>query len=229
MRPDSSSVLLSACILVGLVAAGYATEPEPVESFLPQDEVSTATYVEIEQDPAFDDFTRRMRAVIEGDREWYGQYVRDNQTDWHTPVPWHERFGVSREEYEHFTVPMNHFREISRQEITFRTVRSDGRVHIELVGKDLVLPSIDLDLEAGTATTPLDVLPRKGFVDLEHASLPPGVHRGVHFRTPDEKIRATRRRESLVIGEVRERDLGIIHYELRSNESTSRIYVTFPR
>ena len=49
------------------------------------------------------------------------------------------------------------------------------------------------------------------------------------FRAPDKKIRETHRRESLVIGEVRGLGLGIIHYQMRSNEGTFRIYVTFSR
>jgi hypothetical protein len=220
---------LAACLFPLVATSGDATTPETVESFLPRVDVTSATYVEIEQDPAFDEFTRRMREFIENNREWYEQYAREHQTDWEARIPWHERFGVSREDYEHFTEPMNHFHEVSRQEIEFRTVRSEGRVRVELVGRDLLLARIDLDVEAETATTPRDVLPLKGFVDLERASLPPGVHRGVHFRTPDDKIRETHVRESLLIGEVRELDLGIIHYELQSDKSKSRIYVTFLR
>ena len=229
MRLDRPTAILAVCILPLLPAAAHATTPQPVESFLPQEAITTATYVEIERDPAFDEFTRRMREFMENDREWYEQYAREHQTDWEARIPWHERFGVSREEYEHFTEPMNHFREVSRQEIEFRTVRSEGRVRVELVGEDLLLTGIDLDLEAETAGTPLDVLPLKTFIDLERASLPPGVHRGVHFRTPDKKIRETSRRESMVIGEVRELNLGIIHYQMRSREDQYRIYVTFPR
>jgi hypothetical protein len=220
--------LLTACILSLLPVAADATDPQPVEFFLPKEGITTATYVEIEQDPAFDDFTRRMREFMENDREWYEQYAREHLTDRHALVPWHERFGVTREEYEYFSKPSNHFREVSRQNVELRTVRAEGYVRVELVGKELLLSSIDLDLEAQTAGTHLDVLPRRAFIDLERASLPPGAHRGVHFRTPDEKIRETFRRESLVIGEVRELKLGIIHYEMRTREKQFRIYVTFP-
>ena len=229
MHFDRLLAILAACILPFLLAAAHATTAEPVESFLPQSEITAATYVELEHDPAFDEFTRRMREFIETDREWYEQYAREHQTDWEAQIPWHERFGVSREEYEYFTEPMNHFREVSRQEVEFRTVRSEGRVRVELVGESLLLTGIDLDLAAETAGTPLDVLPLKTFIDLERASLPPGVHRGVHFRTPDKKIREKSRRESMVIGEVRELNQGIIHYEMQSREDQYRIYVTFPR
>ena len=154
MRLDRPTAILAACILPVLTVAAHATTPEPVESFLPQSSLTDATYVEIEQDPAFDEFNRRMREFIENDREWYEQYAREHQTDWEAQIPWNERFGVSREEYEYFTEPMNHYREVARQEIEFRTVGSEGRVRVELVGDDLLLSSIDLDLAAGTATTP---------------------------------------------------------------------------
>jgi hypothetical protein len=229
MRLVRPTAILAVCILLLLPSVVRATTPPPVASFLPQETITTATYVEIEQDPAYDEFTRRMVEYMENDREWYEQYAREHQVDWEARIPWHERFGISRQDYEHFTEPMNHYREVSRQEIEFRTDRSDGRVRVTLVGDDLLLTSIDLDLAAETAETPLDVIPRKTFIELERASLPPGVHRGVHFRTPDQKIRKTGRRESLVIGEVRELNLGIIHYQVRSREDQNRIYVTFPR
>lgn len=229
MRLDRLTAILFVCILPLLFSAAHATTSQSVESFLPQEAIITATYVEIERDPALDEFTRHMVEYMENDREWYEQYAREHQIDWEARIPWHERFGVSRQDYEHFTEPMNHYREVSRQEIEFRTVRSEGGVRVELVGEDLLLTGMDLDLEAETAATPLDVLPLKTFLDLERASLPPGVHRGYHFRTPDKKIRQTSRRESLVIGEVRELNLGIIHYQLRTPEDQNRIYVTFPR
>jgi hypothetical protein len=224
-RPASFAL----CILLLLTASARATADEPVESFLPKAEVTTASFVEIEQDPAFDEFTRHMTEFMENDREWYQQYAREHQTDWEARIPWHERFGVSQEEYEHFTEPMNHFREVARQQIEFRTIRTEDTLEIELVGEDLLLTGINLKLEDETAATPRDVLPLRGFIELDRASLPPGKHRGVHYRTPDDKIRETHVRESLLIGEVRELELGIIHYELWTEEGRSRIYVTFPR
>jgi hypothetical protein len=206
-----------------------ASAAQPVDSFLPQDQKVDATCVVIEQDPAFEAFKWKMVEYMERDREWYQAYAREHQTDWEARIPWHERFGVSREDYEHFTEPMNHFREVSRQEIGMRLERSASTLRIEFEGEDLLLESIDLDLENETAATPNDVLPMRAFLELERASLPPGAHRGVHFRTPDEKQRQTHVRESLLIGEVRELDVGIIHFEVWTEEGRSRIYITFPR
>lgn len=223
------TILLPLLLPSFLADGSSATSTESVEAFLPVSGVVVATYVEIEPDPAFDDFNRRLGESLEMDREWYVQYALEHRTEGQSQLPWHERLGVSREEYEYFAEPMNHFREISRQEITLRTMRSAARVRLDFVGEGLRLTRAELDLEAETVATPLDLLPLRGFVELERASLPPGLHRGVHFRTPEEKIRATFQRESMVIGEIRELDLGVIHYQLRSREDQYRIYITFSR
>jgi hypothetical protein len=202
---------------------------EGVEAFLPSSPSVTAQYVVIERDPAFDDFSRRMQEAREKNSQWYAEYSREHQSPDFSPPPWHPNFGVSREEYEHFVEPMNQFHEVARQKITLHVQRSERHALVELEGESLLLPRIDLDLEARTARTPLDVLPYRAFIELEEASLPPGVHRGVHFRTPDVKIRESRRRESLLIGEVAEMGIGILHYELKTPETQSRIYVTWTR
>ena len=159
------AAILAVCICSLLPAAAHATSEEPVESFLPQSENTAATYVVIEQDPAFDEFNRRMSEFMENDRDWYVQYAQEHQTDWEARIPWHERFPVSREEYEHFTEPMNHHREVSRQEIEFRTLRTGNVIRIELVGEDLMLAGIELDLSSRDCPgffrrTPVQDLPR---------------------------------------------------------------------
>lgn len=73
-----------------------------------------------------------------------------------------------------------------------------------------------LSPQGGTAKTPFDVLSRESFADLQTAALPPDRHRGVLFRTPDDKLVASKRRESLLIGELKDKKSGIIHYAINT-------------
>lgn len=232
MKSPSATLPFLALALAGLLlawtGAAWCGSDEAVTDFLPTSAVTEAVYVEIERDPGFDDFARRMQEAREKRPQWNAEYYREHGTDDRSPLPYHENFGVEREEYEHYAQPMNHFLEVARQEIRIRRSERDGRIVLELEGEDLLLPRLVIDPESDTVTTPTDVLVLRSFVDLDLASLPPGVHRGVLFRTPDSRIRQTRSRESLLIGEVPQLDIGIFHFGLRTPEGNRRIYVRFP-
>jgi hypothetical protein len=100
-------------------------------------------------------------------------------------------------------------------------------VGLNFQGNDLLLTNLVVNLDDTTAKISLDLLPKHDFVDLKVASLPPGPHRGVLFRTPDAKIAANKRRESLLIGEVK--NSGIIHYSINTPGQVKMIYIQFPK
>jgi hypothetical protein len=207
-------------------AGGFAqTNAVSVETFLPKVTVTNAWYVQIEPDPAFDDYGRRFRAAREKNPEWFAEYSRKHQgTD---SAPYDEHFGVSKEEYEHFREPMNQFREAKRQEIRVHRTEQKGLVQFNFHGEGLLLTNLVVNLEETTAKTPLDLLPKQDLVDLKKASLPPGPHRGLLFRTPDAKIAANKRRESLLIGELKDKNSGIIHYSINTPGQVKMIYIQF--
>jgi hypothetical protein len=231
MKLFSNVILAIASIEVFvLIPGGLAqTNAESVETFLPKGTVTDALYVQIQDDPALSDYGRRIREAREKNPEWFFDYAKKHQTPDSAPLPYHTNFGVSKEEYEHFIQPMNHFRETKRQEIKIRRSSQNGRTQLGFQGKDLLLTSLELDVEAGTAKTALDVLPRQSFVDLQTASLPPGRHRGVLFTTPQAKIMANKRRESLLIGELKDQNSGIIHYSINATGEVKMIYIQFPK
>ena len=90
-----------------------------------------------------------------------------------------------------------------------------------------MITKLVLNLKDQTAQTPLDILPKLTFVDLESASLPPGRHKGVLYKTPDAKIAASKKRESLLIGELKDKNSGIIHYSINTPGEVQRIYIQF--
>lgn len=210
-------------------SAGSKEAADSVDDFLPTAATIDAVYVQIERDPGFDDFSRRMQEARDENPEWAAEYYREHQTNDRSPLPYHENFGVPREEYEHYVEPMNHYREVARQDIRICRKEQNGRVVLEFEGEDLLFSRLVIDLEANTVATAAEQLPRHAFIELERASLPPGVHRGVLFRTPESRIRQTHRRESLLIGEVAELDAGIIHFGVRTPEGNERAYVRFAR
>ena len=231
MKRLIKTILLIASIGVFYFTAfGFAqTSTESVEAFFPKKTVTDAVYVQIENDPALDDFGRRMKEAREKNPEWFNEYSKQHQKPGFAPLPYHKNFGVSKKEYEHFIQPMNHFREIKRTQIKISRSIQNGYPQLDFQGENLLLTRLVFNLKDQTAQTQLDILPRLTFVDLESASLPPGRHKGVLYRTPDAKIAASKKRESLLIGELKDKNSGIIHYSLNIPGEVKRIYIQFPK
>ena len=231
MRLHSKALVLSAFIgACGFGTGVLAQASIPgAETFLPNGPVTDAVHVEIEDDPALVDYGRRIREARARNPEWFLEYGRKHQKPGFAPVPYHPDFGVSRQEYEHFSQPKNQFREVMRKPIRIRRSARPGYLQFDFQGEDPLLTQVVLNLQDGTAKTPTDVLPKPVVVDVETATLPPDRHRGVHYRTPDATIAASNRRESLLIGELKDRKVGIIHYAINTPGAVKRIYIQFAR
>src|SRR6266536_4665581 len=128
MKLFTKTILLVASIVPYWFApGGFAqTNTQSAETFLPKGAVTDAVYVQIEPDPALDDYGRRVREAREKNPEWFIEYARKHQKPGFAPLPYHENFGVSKQEYEHFIQPMNHFREVKRKEIKIRRSSQNG-------------------------------------------------------------------------------------------------------
>lgn len=204
------------------------TNTPTAEAFLPKATLTDAVYVQIEDDPRFEEHCRRMREAREKNPEWFLEYNKKNLEAGVARSPYHENFGVSKEAYEYFGEHVNHYREVKRKEIKIRRSTQNGRPQFDFVGDDLLLTQVVLNPD-DTVKTPTDVLPKLEFVDLATATLPPGAHRGPLFRTPNSKIAATRRRESLLIGELKDKSFGIVHYSVNTPGQVKMIYIQFAR
>jgi hypothetical protein len=212
-----------------LTGAAFAQTNTPsTESFLPKGTVTEAVYVQIERDPAFDDYTRRFREAREKNSQWFYEYGKKHEKPNFEPAPYHENFGVAKAEYEHFIHPTNHFREVTRKNIKIHRSAQKDAVQFDFQGDDLLLTKVVLN-EEGTVSTQTDILQYREFVDLERASVPPGRTRGPAFRTPDQKVISTKRRESLHLGELKDTSSGIIHYSINTPGQIKMIYIQFPK
>jgi hypothetical protein len=185
--------------------------------------------LQIEPDPAFEDYGKRIRAAREKNQDWLREYARTNQQPGFAPLPYHENFGVTKQEYEHFSQPMNQYRIAKRNDIKIRRGSRDGRIQLDFEGEDLLLTQLVLNPADGAVKTPLDELPKGYFLDLETATLPPGRYRGILLRTPDAKIGTTRRRETVLIGELKDQPSGIIHYSLNTPGQVKMSSILFPK
>ena len=70
-------LLIASLEIFFFITFGFAqTNAESVENFLPKKAVTDAVYVQIEDDPALVDYSRRVKEAREKNPEWFLEYSK---------------------------------------------------------------------------------------------------------------------------------------------------------
>jgi hypothetical protein len=206
-------------------AANAAAAAAELKGYLPASGSFAAEYVVIERDPNFDVYAQRIRAAMEANREWLADYRAKHAGK---ELPYHPNFGVSEADYLHYKLPINQFREVSRQRIRVDKRAAGSTVNLRLQGENLLLNELQIDTDTPAVKTSRGPLAFREVVNLERASLPPAVHQGISFNTPDAIITTGKFRESALVGKLKGTSTGIIYYSLNTPGRVDMAYVVYP-
>jgi len=213
-------------LLLMLPCGAARADAQTLGPYLPAPGSHPATHVVIEYDPAFDAHNRRVQAALAEPSEALLAHLEQHRGD--RRAPWHPDMGVSKKQHAHFADPINHFREVSRSPIQLVVDQSGEVVTLALEGESVRPQGFEIDTVNGVVTTPAGALEVRSVVDLDRASVPPGVHEGVLFNTSVPRMRETQSRESVLIGRLKDTDTGLVHYSFQDRSGTYRAYVTYP-
>lgn len=205
-------------------AADAAQASAELKRFLPPASIA-AEYVVIEPDPNYDAYGKRIQAAMAANKEWLAEYRKQYAGK---DMPWHPNLGVSEADYQRYRQPMYQFREASRKPIRLEKLTSGSTVTLKFKGDNLLLTDLEIDMQTPAVKSPRGPLGFRSIVkNLEQASLPPGVHQGILFDSPDALKVSARYAESILFGSLKGTRIGIIHYGLNTPGKADRVYVTY--
>jgi len=226
----AASLIAAACLLAAPSSGGAAdaaAAAAQLKTYLPSSGSFAAEYVVLERDPNFDAYAQRFRAAQEANREWFADYRAKHagEKEW----PYDPKFGVSEADYVRYNnKPMNQFREVSRKRIRVDKQVTGPTVTLRLQAENLLLNELQIETNTPAARTSRGSLAFREVVKLDRASLPPGVHEGVSFQTPDETAIKGKFRESVLVGKLTGTSTGIIHWSLNTPGKVETAYVVYP-
>jgi hypothetical protein len=206
-------------------AADAAAAAAELKGYLPQGASFAAEYVVIEPDPNFDIHVKRFRAAQEANREWFAAYRAKYAGK---ELPYHPNFGVPEADFVRYQLAVNHFREVSRQRIRVDRRATGSTVNLRLLGEKLLLNELQIEPDLPAARTSRGALAFREVVNLERASVPPAVHQGISFGTPDAVMATGKFRESVLLGRLKGTSTGILHYSLSTPGRVDMAYVVYP-
>jgi len=228
MRLPMLRGLIAGLLLLALAPAARAADAAQasaeLKGYLPPTSFA-AEYVVIEPDPNFDAYGKRIQAAMAANKEWLAEYRKQYAGK---DMPWHPNLGVSEADYQRYRQPMNQFREASRKPIRVEKLTSGSTVTLKFKGDNLLLTDVEIDMQTPAVKTPRGPLAFRSIVkNLEQASLPPGVHQGILFDTPDAVKISAKYAESILFCSLKGTRTGIIHYSLNTPGKAERAYVSY--
>lgn len=117
-----------------------------------------AVVLQARSNPEIAAITKKLQASVAVHAEWFKAYVRANVGK--TPLPYHEKFGVTEEEYKTLTTSGDQFRLVKVGEINLDTKWSGNTVELILVNAHEEVQPLVFDLVNGTLKTPMATIPK---------------------------------------------------------------------
>jgi hypothetical protein len=184
-----------------------------------------AEYVVLAPDPAYDTYGQRLQAAMHEHAEWLQAYVKQHPNQ--SPLPYHSKFGVPRDQYERYQSPENQYLEVSRQRIRIDLQQEGAHIRLTLRGPQLLVESLVIDTATPGVATPRGRVPFRERQSPGRASMPPGATEGLGFMSDTDTIVKRRFRETILIGRLTGTSKGIIRYSLNTPGKVAYAYITY--
>lgn len=161
MNSPRAIVIALTCLLVthGLHAqdeSKSASQPQKkfpkVGDMLPSKKVR-AVVLQARANPEIAAITKKLQAAVAANADWWNAYVKANAEK--KPLPYHEKFGITEEEYKSLLSSAEQFRLVKVGEIDIDIKRTKNAVELTLVKVSKEVQPLVFDLDKGSLKTPL--------------------------------------------------------------------------
>jgi hypothetical protein len=157
MKPPLTTLLLLLLAAGSLRAQGKMDDIPTVDHFLPL----VSGPVDRMKLQAVDfqrvaDLGKRFKAAVDQRPDWMREYAAQHRGQ--RPLPWHENFGLTREEYQEYYEKSRVKAYVKAGETTLEVKRGERVVEIRFDEGEGAMSPISLDLAALTLDTPLGTL-----------------------------------------------------------------------
>lgn len=210
------TLLISGALLGITLTAGGAQEVD-LDPYLPAKETVTAGIFEVGAPPEIQALSEKMAAALRKEAEWLKEYLAANNLGPGEVLPYHEKLGVSKKEYQALVAAAGDVRlnKVGEAKLTFQ--KTDDRLLITFAGNErLPLKRAKIMTEADVVHTERMTLKERIAIDQDDPSSPTGRWEGVQWRYLQGKTLETRFGEKFAIGRLKDKEEGIIYYDLRA-------------
>lgn len=136
------------------------------------------------------DILIRFNNAVAADKQWFADY-RDRYVGTGKPLPYHEKFGITRQEYARITDMTQsslRLKQISEQKVMVQ--RADGLLNFRGSGDAHILDYIQFDLKQRVVTFAGDTIPFIGEMNTP-ANTPVGLSHGYAWRYETADVATT--------------------------------------
>ncbi len=138
-------------------ASKEPTKPQapPIGALLPPKDV-TATVAQARAHPDVVDISKKLQRAVTANRAWWNQYIKDNANK--KPLPYHEKFGITEEEYKKLLSAGQLMRLVKVGENDLKVKWTEDTIELTIVGANEKVQPLVFDLKKGSVKTPMTTM-----------------------------------------------------------------------
>jgi len=202
------------CILSVLAAAAAcaAEPPKSLSAYLKPDVVVKGEVVVVVPPPELDKYVAKVEASARKNPEWFREHAKQSKPG--VPLPYDERLGLSKEEYEEYLKfwGKREFKGIEAVPIRL-TGSSDGHWNINIGGSAQSISTLRYDPKSDSFRSPNGELKRIEDVNAD-ANSTLGAWAGQEWKF-EEKTGLGTTKENIALGRTGDKKFGLIVYRLQ--------------
>ena len=166
-------------VLIGLVAV-VAVTSRAAEIF-PDAGKYSADLLELAAPAEMREIGLRMHRALAADPTWLKSYLEENHLKPGEALPYHEKFGITQEEYNRFLASVGKLTLQKVKDVTVRVSKAEDKVTITLEGIDLPMRVFEFSPDGEAMTCTLGSTTDHVDIDQENADAPTGKWHGTQW------------------------------------------------
>ncbi|MGJ8676189.1 MAG: hypothetical protein ACSHX0_01595 [Akkermansiaceae bacterium] len=216
-------ILALSCQLLLLAFSGnlvLADTPENLAPFFKAGESVAGEVGAVMPPEGIDEYITIVQAAAKADPEWYKEYME--QTKPGVPLPWHDKLGLSQEQYDGYMKLWNQreFKPLHQVVLRLEEVK-DGLWMIRVSGVGMPVSLLRYDVETGSFQSPNGELKRIEDVDAEaHTIL--GAWKGKEWKY-EQATDFISTKENFALGTFADGKHCLLIYRLQESTSEYRL------
>ena len=202
-----------------------AEEYQNVREYFPHSDTFKAEIWTLGIDPKVDAISKRIIQAIKEKPIWIKSYIKKLKLAPGEAMPYHVNFDVSENEYTLFFESMQNMKMIKTGNVVISLKLSNNELEVEFNEASLPIHRFKIDLLNNQVNTKHANLEIFSTINQNDKKNPLGLWSGIQWK--HEKINTLKDsfREMIAIGKMKNEEVGIIYYDLKSSELGTTYFI----
>ncbi len=201
------------------------SQDKTIETYIPDEKTIIAEVWTIATNQEAEIISKKIINSIKANQEWMENYIRSLKLKPGEKMPFHKNFGVSRKDYLFFISSIDKLQLKKLKNINLNINKTPRNISFKFENNYLPVKDFTYDIESNSLITVHGVLDKFSVIDQSEGKSVLGKWIGLQWKKEIVTSINDSFRETIAIGKYKNKQSGIIYYDLKSSQYGSSYFV----